>query len=156
MNTIQKSVDVYCAFDGKEFSTAKACKAWEHHLILNKFHKKLMQCNFHVRCKFPFLVGTKTAFIGHKYMSSDLQEYDNSYVANEHLISVRYKIKGKNVVLLHSFGYDNNGINEYLLKVPLMWLDLPMPMLQSEVDRFVERSNDIFESKIKYLQKIKY
>lgn len=142
MEAKKKEITVYVSADNKEFNSEKECKKWEQHLVLDKLHKKLIECDFHSRCKIrPYFHNTYINFIGDKYTSKDLAS-NNSYLLMSGRMSngddrVRYKLRGSTIVII-KYSTDDNK-QEYLCSIPSSWVKLNIEELKFEVDNFISK-----------------
>ena len=138
MEARKKEITVYVSTDNKEFNSEKECKKWEQHIVLDELHKKLIECDFHSRCKIrPYFHNSDIKFIGGKYTSKDLAS-NNSYLLMGGRMGngddrVRYKLRGSTIVMIK---YSNNE-QEHLCSIPSDWIKLNIEELKLDVDRFI-------------------
>lgn len=141
MEAIKKEITVYVSTDNKEFTSEKDCKKWEHHLVLDELHKKLIECDFHIRCKIkPYFHNSDIKFIGGKYISKDLAS-NNSYLLMGGRMGngddrVRYKLRGSRILMI-KYSTDSNE-QEFMCSIPSNWIELDIEQLRIEVDKFIE------------------
>lgn len=110
MKTKKKEITVYVSDDNKEFMSEMECKEWDKHLVLDKLHKKLIECNFHSRCKI------------------------RPYFHNKD--RVRYKLRGSTIVML-KYSTDSDE-QEFLCSIPSNWINLNIEDLKIEVNKFIK------------------
>lgn len=141
MKIKKKEITVYVSSDDKEFTSEKDCMIWEKHLALNKLHKKLLECDFHCRCKIkPYFHNIDIKFIGSQYTSKELSN-NNSYLLMGGRMGngddrVRYKLKGSKITMI-KYSTDDTE-QEFLCSIPSSWINLPIDVLKIEVDKFIE------------------
>lgn len=142
MEARKKEVTVYVSTDNKEFQSEKDCKKWEEHLVLNELHKKLIECDFHSRCKIrPYFHNVDIKFIGGKHTSKDLAN-NNSYLLMGGRMGngddrVRYKLRGSTIVMI-KYSTDDNE-QGYLCSIPSSWIKLNIEELRFKVDEFISK-----------------
>lgn len=140
MEARKKEITVYVSNDNKEFRTEKECKKWEQHLVLDGLHKKLIECDFHSRCKIrPYFHNSDIKFIGGKWTSKDLGT-NNSYLLMGGRMGngddrVRYKLRGSTIIML-KYSTDDSE-QEFLCSIPSNWIDLDITSLKIEVDKYI-------------------
>ena len=158
MEARKKEVTVYVSTDNKEFNSENECKKWEDHLVLDELHKKLIECDFHSRCKIrPYFHNNDIKFIGDKYTSKDLA-INNSYLLMGGRMGngddrVRYKLRGSIIVML-KYSTDDNE-QEYLCSIPSDWVKLNIEELKVEVDNFIAKRK-IFKKVVNTTSSVSY
>lgn len=158
MKTETKQITIYIANDNKEFSTENECLKWEIHLRLDQFHKNLLLCNFHPRCKIiPYYHNRDISAIGNEYTDKNLSP-NNSYLLMGGRMGngddrVRYKLHGSTITLLRYSTDDNE--QKFICSLPTKWMDLSLDDLQIEVDKFVGERK-VFRPIVSYTQTITY
>jgi hypothetical protein len=158
MEARKKEITVYVSTDNKEFNSEKDCKQWEQHLVLDELHKKLIECDFHGRCKIkPYFHNSDIKFIGGKYTSKDLAS-NNSYLLMGGRMGngddrVRYKLRGSTIVMI-KYSTDDNE-QEFLCSIPSSWIKLNLEELKSEVDNFIT-NRKIFKKVVNTTSTVSY
>lgn len=158
MEAIKKQITVYVSTDGKEFDSTSDCKKWEKHLRLDAFHKKLLACNFHARCKIePYFHNVEIKFMGTAHTSPNLSN-NNSYCLMGGRMGngddrIRYKLRGGTIAFIRYSTDDNE--QKYICSIPSEWMNLDMENLQQQVDKFIEERK-IFKKVVDTTQTINY
>lgn len=158
MEARKKEVTVYVSTDKREFNSEKECKEWEQHLVLDELHNKLIECDFHSRCKIrPYFHNTDIKFIGGKYTLKELAS-NNSYLLMGGRMGngddrVRYELRGSTIVMI-KYSTDNNE-QEYLCSIPSSWIKLSIEYLKSEVNDFISKRK-IFKKEVNTTSTVSY
>lgn len=158
MKAMKKEITVYVSTDNEEFNSETECKEWEQYLVLDGLHKKLIECDFHSRCKIkPYFHNADIKFIGGKDTSKDLSSNISYLLMGGRMGNgddrVRYKLRGSTIVMIKYSTHDNE--QEFLCSISSNWIDLKFEDLKIEVDKFIE-NRKVFEKVINTTSTVSY